>query len=128
MKKLDCKKAISYLILLGFILGVGQALQQISLIYTDVANTGVFTVMYVLIVPFMSYFIFSKKIHWSVWPAAFFCVIGGLLFSTLLTLILVPVVYDIVEKIKESVWKREYVRPYCPPEADHKVSYGEPLG
>lgn len=30
-------------------------------------------------------------------------VIGGLLFSTLLTLILVPVVYDIVEKIKESV-------------------------
>jgi drug/metabolite transporter (DMT)-like permease len=82
-KKLDSKKAISYLILLGFILGVGQALQQISLIYTDVANTGVFTVMYVLIVPFMSYFIFSKKIHWSVWPAAFFCVIGGLLLSEL---------------------------------------------
>ena len=34
-------------------------------------------------------------------------VIGGLLFSTLLTLVLVPVVYDITEKIKESVWKRE---------------------
>ncbi len=33
-------------------------------------------------------------------------VIGGLLFSTLLTLILVPIAYDIVEKIKESVWKR----------------------
>ena len=82
-KKLDSKKAISYLVLLGFILGVGQALQQISLIYTDVANTGVFTVMYVLIVPFISYFIFSKKIHWSVWPAAFFCVIGGLLLSEL---------------------------------------------
>jgi HAE1 family hydrophobic/amphiphilic exporter-1 len=32
-------------------------------------------------------------------------VIGGLLFSTLLTLILVPVVYDLVEKAKESVWK-----------------------
>ena len=82
-KKLDSKKAIFYLILLGFILGVGQALQQISLIYTDVANTGVFTVMYVLIVPFISYFIFSKKIHWSVWPAAFVCVIGGLLLSEL---------------------------------------------
>ena len=64
-------------------MGVGQALQQISLIYTDVANTGVFTVMYVLIVPFMSYFIFSKKIHWSVWPAVIFCVIGGLLLSEL---------------------------------------------
>ena len=80
---IDSKKIFSYLVLLGFILGVGQALQQISLIYTDVANTGVFTVMYVLIVPFISYFIFSKKIHWSVWPAVIFCTIGGLLLSEL---------------------------------------------
>ena len=82
-KNIDSKKVFYYLILLGFILGVGQALQQISLIYTDVANTGVFTVMYVLIVPFISYFIFSKKIHWSIWPAVIFCVIGGLLLSEL---------------------------------------------
>jgi drug/metabolite transporter (DMT)-like permease len=82
-KKIDSKKAFSYLVLLGFILGVGQALQQISLIYTDVANTGVFTIMYVLIVPFISYFIFSKKIHWSVWTAVAFCVTGGLLLSAL---------------------------------------------
>lgn len=82
-KNIDRKKTFSFLILLGFILGVGQALQQISLIYTDVANTGVFTVMYVLIVPFISYFIFSKKIHWSVWPAVILCVVGGLLLSEL---------------------------------------------
>ena len=82
-KKIDSKKVFSFLILLGFILGVGQALQQISLMYTDVANTGVFTVMYVLIVPFISYFIFSKKIHWSVWPAIASCVIGGILLSEL---------------------------------------------
>ena len=83
IKKIYFKKTFSYLVLLGFILGVGQALQQISLIYTDVANTGVFTVMYVLIVPFISYFIFLKKIHWSVWPAVIFCVIGGFLLSEL---------------------------------------------
>ena len=82
-QNIDNTKAFFYLVLLGFILGVGQALQQISLIYTDVANTGVFTVMYVLIVPFISYFIFSKKIHWSVWPAVALCVIGGLLLSEL---------------------------------------------
>jgi drug/metabolite transporter (DMT)-like permease len=82
-KNIDINKSLSYLILLGFVLGVGQALQQISLIYTDVANTGVFTIMYVLIVPFISYFIFSKKIHWSVWPAVIFCVVGGLLLSEL---------------------------------------------
>ena len=82
-KSINGKKTLFYLIILGFILGVGQALQQISLIYTDVANTGVFTVMYVLIVPFMSYFIFSKKIHWSIWPAVVFCLIGGFLLSEL---------------------------------------------
>ncbi len=37
-------------------------------------------------------------------------VIGGLIFSTLLTLVLVPIVYDIVEKIKESVWKKENIK------------------
>ena len=31
-------------------------------------------------------------------------VIGGLVFSTLITLILVPVVYEIVEKMKDFVW------------------------
>ena len=82
-KNINIKKFFSYLVVLGFILGVGQALQQISLIYTDVANTGVFTIMYVLIVPFISYFIFSKKIHWSVWPAVTLCMIGGLLLSEL---------------------------------------------
>ena len=34
-------------------------------------------------------------------------VVGGLLFSTLLTLVLVPVVYEIVEKAKETLWKRK---------------------
>ena len=82
-QNINSKKTFYYLIILGFILGVGQALQQISLIYTDVANTGVFTVMYVLIVPFISYFIFFKKIHWSIWPAVIFCVIGGILLSEL---------------------------------------------
>jgi drug/metabolite transporter (DMT)-like permease len=36
-----------------------------------------------LVVPVISYFIFSKKIHWSVWPAVIFCLIGGLLLSEL---------------------------------------------
>ena len=64
-------------------MAVGQALQQISLIYTDVANTGVFTVFYVLVVPVISYFIFSKKMHWSIWPAVILCLMGGFLLSEL---------------------------------------------
>ena len=75
------KKIFYFLFFLGFILAIGQALQQISLIYTDVANTGVFTIMYVLVVPVISFFVLSKKIHWSVWPAVVLCLIGGLLLS-----------------------------------------------
>ena len=85
IKKINInKKKIAYfLFFLGFILAVGQALQQISLIYTDVANTGVFTVFYVLVVPVISYFIFSKKMHWSIWPAVILCLMGGFLLSEL---------------------------------------------
>ena len=54
--KLDRKKIINYLLLLGLILGTGQALQQVSLLYTNVANSAVFTVMYVVSVPFISLF------------------------------------------------------------------------
>ena len=35
------------------------------MLYTDVANSAIFTIFYVLIVPAISYFVFSKKIHWS---------------------------------------------------------------
>ncbi len=37
-------------------------------------------------------------------------VVGGLLFSTLLTLVLVPVVYDLVEKTKETVWAKKNIK------------------
>ena len=70
-----------YLALLGFFLSGGFALQQYSLLYTDVANAAIFTIFYVLIVPAISYFLFSKKIHWSVWPAVLVCIIGGFLLT-----------------------------------------------
>ena len=81
--QLDKRKIAYFLFYLGFVLAIGQELQQISLIYTDVANTGVFTVFYVLVVPVISYFIFSKKMHWSIWPSVFICILGGLLLSEL---------------------------------------------
>ena len=80
---LDLKKILAYLLFLGFLLFGGNVLQQISLLYTDVANAAVFTIFYVLIVPIVSYFLFSKKIHWSIWPAALTCLTGGLFLSEL---------------------------------------------
>ena len=61
----------------------GNIFQQISLLYTDIANSAVFTVLYVVIVPVLAYFFFSKKIHKSVWPSVLMCLIGGLFLSEL---------------------------------------------
>ena len=86
-KKIKKKKNIYnfiliYITLLAFFLSGGFALQQqYSLLYTDVANAAIFTIFYVLIVPAISYFLFSKKIHWSVWPSVFVCIIGGYLLT-----------------------------------------------
>ena len=72
-----------YWFLIGLTLAAGNALQQISLLYTDVANSAVFTVLYVVIFPVLSYFFFSKKIHHSVWPSVLLCLFGGLFLSDL---------------------------------------------
>ena len=81
--KFNFKFVIGYLFFLGFLLAGGNILQQISLLYTDVANSAVFTVLYVVIVPIIAFFLFSKKIHKSVWPSVMMCLLGGLLLSEL---------------------------------------------
>lgn len=79
----DFKKILTYLLFIGFLVAYGNALQQYALLYTDVANTAVFTVLYVVFVPLISYFFFSKNIHWSVWPSVLICLLGGLLLTEL---------------------------------------------
>ena len=81
--KLSFEKIFIYLFFLGFFLAGGNIFQQISLLYTDVANSAVFTVLYVVIVPIIAYFLFSKKIHNSVWPSVLMCLVGGLFLSEL---------------------------------------------
>ena len=65
----------------GIFLFLGCIFQQVSLLYTDVANSAFFTVFYVPMVPIIVYFLFSEKLHWSIWPSAFACVIGGYFLS-----------------------------------------------
>ena len=72
---------LGYMFLLGFFLAGGNIFQQISLLYTDVANSAVFTVLYVVIVPVLAFFLFSWRIHKSVWLAVIMCLLGGLLLS-----------------------------------------------
>ena len=65
----------------GIFLFLGCIFQQVSLLYTDVANSAFFTFFYVPMVPIIIYFLFSEKLHWSIWPSVLACVIGGYLLS-----------------------------------------------
>ena len=65
----------------GIFLFFATAFQQVSLLYTDVANSAFFTIFYVPLVPIIIYFLFSEKLHWSIWPSALTCVIGGYFLS-----------------------------------------------
>ena len=72
-----------HICLLGFLLSVGMSLQQFALLRTDIANTAVFTILYVVLVPFVAYFLFSKNIHWSIWPSVSMCLLGGFFLTEL---------------------------------------------
>ena len=61
--KINYKKVWFYALFIGFLLSSGNILQQFALLYTDVANTAVFTILYVVIVPFVGMYFYSKKIH-----------------------------------------------------------------
>ena len=71
------KEFIWLMIPVGVSLFLATQLQQVSLLYTDVANAAFFTIFYVPLVPIIIFFIFSKKMHWSIWPSVTACVVGG---------------------------------------------------
>ena len=75
------KLFIKYLVFMGVSLFLGTFLQQAALQYTNIANAAFFTVFYVPIVPILLFFIYSKKVHWSIWPAIGLCILGVYLLS-----------------------------------------------
>ena len=79
--KKNKKTFVNLAMLIGLSLFFGTALQQVALLYTDVANAAFFTVFYVPMVPFIIFFIYKKPIHWSIWPSVFLCVMGGYLLT-----------------------------------------------
>jgi len=79
--KLDFKTFAILSLLIGLSLFFGSALQQVALLYTDVANAAFFTIFYVPIVPIIIFLFRRKSIHWSVWPSVMLCLIGGYLLT-----------------------------------------------
>ena len=79
--KLDFKTFVVLSFLIGLSLFLGSALQQVALLYTDVANAAFFTIFYVPMVPIIIFLFRKKSIHWSVWPSVVLCLIGGYLLT-----------------------------------------------
>lgn len=63
-------------LLLGVVLFIGAALQQIGIAGTSVSNAGFLTALYVPLVPVASALLLRERLHWSVWPASAGC-LGG---------------------------------------------------
>ena len=79
--KLNFKVFVVLSFLIGLSLFLGSALQQVALLYTDVANAAFFTIFYVPMVPIIIFLFKKKSIHWSVWPSVILCLIGGYLLT-----------------------------------------------
>ncbi len=79
--EIDLKTFLILSFLIGVSLFLGSALQQVALLYTDVANAAFFTIFYVPMVPIIIYFYRRKYLHWSVWPSVILCLIGGYLLT-----------------------------------------------
>ena len=79
--KNNLNKFNKLMIPVGIFLFLGCIFQQVSLLYTNVANSAFFTIFYVPMVPIIIYFLFSDKLHWSIWPSVIACVIGGYFLS-----------------------------------------------
>ena len=79
--KSDVKTFVILSFLIGLSLFLGSALQQVALLYTDVANAAFFTIFYVPMVPIIIFLFKQQSIHWSVWPSVVLCLIGGYLLT-----------------------------------------------
>ena len=83
--RLEFKIGFRYFAILSFLIGLslflGSALQQVALLYTDVANAAFFTIFYVPMVPIIIFMFKRDSLHWSVWPSVILCLIGGYLLT-----------------------------------------------
>jgi len=79
--RLGPKRFIVLSFFIGLSLFLGSALQQVALIYTDVANAAFFTIFYVPMVPIIIFLFKKEATHWSIWPSVVLCLIGGYLLT-----------------------------------------------
>ncbi len=70
-----------HIALLGTLLFLGAAMQQIGMLTTTVTNAGFLTALYIPLVPVFAWLAFRQLPHWTVWISAAGCVVGTWLLT-----------------------------------------------
>lgn len=71
-----------WMVIAGFVLFLGSALQQLGVAYTTAGNAGFITSLYVVLVPIVLFVILREKIHWLSILAVGLAGVGAFYLST----------------------------------------------
>ncbi len=71
-----------WMLMAGFLLFLGSALQQAGMVYTTAGNAGFITSLYVVLVPFALLIVWGEKPHWLSVVAVILAGVGAFLLST----------------------------------------------
>jgi drug/metabolite transporter (DMT)-like permease len=76
------REQYQWMLIAGFILFLGSALQQLGVVYTTAGNAGFITSLYVVLVPIVLFVIWREKAHWISIIAVILAGVGAFLLST----------------------------------------------
>jgi drug/metabolite transporter (DMT)-like permease len=76
------RQQYQWMLIAGFFLFAGSALQQVGLLYTTAGNAGFITSLYVVLVPIVLFLIWREKFQWIAILAVVLAGIGVFLLST----------------------------------------------
>jgi drug/metabolite transporter (DMT)-like permease len=71
-----------WMLIAGFVLFIGSALQQLGVVYTTAGNAGFITSLYVVLVPIVLFMVWREKAHWISIVAVRLAGAGAFLLST----------------------------------------------
>lgn len=71
-----------WMLIVGFVLFIGSAVQQVGLLYTTAGNAGFITSLYVVLVPIALFLFWHEKSHWISILAVLLAGVGAFLLST----------------------------------------------
>jgi drug/metabolite transporter (DMT)-like permease len=76
------REQYKWMLIAGFLLFIGSALQQAGMVYTTAGNAGFITGLYVVLVPFALFIVWREKPHWMSIVAVVLAGVGAFLLST----------------------------------------------